>query len=69
MLGFAASGHPLTLLRPTLPPLVRRSDQFDDLEHGADVQVAGLVVARVRPVLRPTLAAKRSRQECSFHPW
>ena len=49
VLGFAASGHPLTLLRPTLPPLVRRSDQLDDLEHGADVQVAGLVVARQRP--------------------
>jgi error-prone DNA polymerase len=49
VLGFATSGHPFTLLRPTLPPLVRRSDQLDDLEHGADVQVAGLVVARQRP--------------------
>jgi error-prone DNA polymerase len=49
VLGFAASGHPFTLLRPTLPPLVRRSDRLDDLEHGADVQVAGLVVARQRP--------------------
>jgi error-prone DNA polymerase len=49
VLGFAASGHPFTLLRPTLPPLVRRSDQLDDLAHGAGVQVAGLVVARQRP--------------------
>ena len=49
VLGFAASGHPFTLLRPTLPPLVRRSDRLHDLEHGADVQVAGLVVARQRP--------------------
>jgi error-prone DNA polymerase len=49
VLGFAASGHPFTLLRPALPPTVRRSDQFDDLPHGAALDVAGLVVARQRP--------------------
>jgi len=49
VLGFAASGHPFTLLRPTLPPLVRRSDALEHLEHGAKIQVAGLVVARQRP--------------------
>jgi error-prone DNA polymerase len=49
VLGFAASGHPFTLLHPALPPGVRRSDHFSELAHGADVEIAGLVVARQRP--------------------
>jgi error-prone DNA polymerase len=49
VLGFAASGHPFTLLRPALPPRVRRSDHLDHLEHGTVVEVAGIVVARQRP--------------------
>ncbi len=49
VLGFAASGHPFSFLCDTLPPGVVRSDRLDELEHGADVEVAGLVVARQRP--------------------
>jgi error-prone DNA polymerase len=49
VLGFAASGHPFSLLRGMLPPGVVRSDHLDALEHGAAIQVAGLVVARQRP--------------------
>ena len=49
VLGFAASGHPLALLRDVLPPGVVQSDALPRLEHGARVEVAGLVVARQRP--------------------
>ena len=49
VLGFAASGHPLSLLRDAMPPGVVRSDRLERLEHGGDIQVAGLVVARQRP--------------------
>jgi error-prone DNA polymerase len=49
VLGFAASGHPLSLLRGALPPGVVQSDALPRLGHGAWVEVAGLVVARQRP--------------------
>ncbi len=41
--------HPLELLRPHLPPGTVSSTQLRGLEHGADIQLAGLVVARQRP--------------------
>src|SRR6266545_2272135 len=49
VLGFATSGHPLSLLRGALPPGVVQSNALTQLEHGAWVEVAGLVVARQRP--------------------
>jgi error-prone DNA polymerase len=49
VLGFAASGHPLSLLRGAMPPGVVQSDALPRLEHDAPVEVAGLVVARQRP--------------------
>jgi error-prone DNA polymerase len=49
MMGFAASGHPFAMLADVLPEDVVRSDRLDLLEEDADVQVAGLVVARQRP--------------------
>ncbi len=49
VLGFAASGHPLSLLRGSLPPGIVQSDALPQLAHGAWVEVAGLVVARQRP--------------------
>jgi error-prone DNA polymerase len=49
MLGFAPSGHPLSLLRGILPPGVVSSEHLPHLEHGIRVEVAGLVVARQRP--------------------
>jgi error-prone DNA polymerase len=49
MLGFAPSGHPLSLLRGALPPGVVQSDALPTLEHDASVQIVGLVVARQRP--------------------
>jgi error-prone DNA polymerase len=49
VLGFSASGHPFTLLRNELPAGIVRSDHLETLVHGAEVQVAGLVVARQRP--------------------
>ena len=49
VMGFSASGHPFMLLGDALPPSIVRSDQLDRFEQDADVQVAGLVVARQRP--------------------
>ncbi len=49
VLGFAASGHPLKLLRGTLPSSVVPSTTLASIEHGATVDVAGMAVARQRP--------------------
>ena len=49
MLGFAPSGHPLSLLRKALPPGIVGSDDLPKREHDATVEVVGLVVARQRP--------------------
>jgi error-prone DNA polymerase len=48
-LGFSASGHPLSLVRESLPPGLTASNRLSELEAGAGCQVAGLVVARQRP--------------------
>jgi error-prone DNA polymerase len=47
--GLTVGVHPLTLLRPHLPAEVATSVDFDRLENGSGVAVAGLVVARQRP--------------------
>ncbi len=49
MMGFAAAGHPFTVMRDALPPSRVRCNDLENLEHGADVDVVGLVVARQRP--------------------
>ncbi|MFQ6045090.1 MAG: DNA polymerase III subunit alpha [Gemmatimonadales bacterium] len=49
VLGFAASGHPLSLLGDALPRGLVRSDRLEALGHGVRLEVAGLVVARQRP--------------------
>jgi error-prone DNA polymerase len=41
--------HPLELLRPHLPCGTLSSEQLRGLQHGENVQLAGLVVARQRP--------------------
>ncbi len=48
-LGFAPSGHPVELVRPSLPDGVVPGDRLPQLRDGALVEVAGLVVARQRP--------------------
>jgi len=49
VLGFAANGHPLALVHDALPASVTSSGGLAALDHGARVEVAGLVVARQRP--------------------
>ena len=49
MLRFAASLHPLSLVRDQLPLDTVTSDRFADLPQHAVVRVAGLVTARQRP--------------------
>jgi error-prone DNA polymerase len=49
MLHFAASLHPLSLLRDQMPGDLVLSDRFPDLPQHATVRVAGLVTARQRP--------------------
>ncbi|UCG86219.1 MAG: error-prone DNA polymerase, partial [Gemmatimonadota bacterium] len=50
MLGFAATGHPFSMLNHVLPPAVIRSKQLRYLDTDTEIQVAGLVVARQRPL-------------------
>jgi error-prone DNA polymerase len=49
MLHFAASLHPLSLLREQMPADLVGSDRFASLPQHATVRVAGLVTARQRP--------------------
>jgi len=48
-LGFSAGAHPFSLVRDALPPGIVPSDKLATREHGATIEVAGLVVARQRP--------------------
>ena len=48
-LGFSAGAHPFSLVRDALPPGIVPSDKLATREHGAMIEVAGLVVARQRP--------------------
>jgi error-prone DNA polymerase len=41
--------HPLTLLRPHLPPRTLSSDELHEAPHGSAVAFAGMAVARQRP--------------------
>jgi error-prone DNA polymerase len=41
--------HPLTLLRPHLPPGVLQSDELNEAPHRSRVAFAGMAVARQRP--------------------
>ncbi|MBD0280840.1 MAG: error-prone DNA polymerase [Thermoleophilaceae bacterium] len=47
--GVTLREHPLELMRPTLPPDLRTSEDLERHPHGRRVRVAGLVVARQRP--------------------
>jgi error-prone DNA polymerase len=47
--GLSVGTHPLTLLRPHLPPGTLRSDELHAAPHGANVAYAGLAIARQRP--------------------
>jgi error-prone DNA polymerase len=47
--GLSVGVHPLTLLRPHLPEGTLSSEELRAQPHRADVQFAGLVVARQRP--------------------
>jgi error-prone DNA polymerase len=44
--------HPLTLLRPHLPPGVLQSDRLNEAPHRSRVAFAGMAVARQRPSTR-----------------
>jgi error-prone DNA polymerase len=47
--GLSVGVHPLALLRPHLPPGTLSSEELRAQPHRADIQFAGLVVARQRP--------------------
>src|SRR3954452_5374428 len=44
--GIAIDKHPLELLRPRLDPALSRSSELAEIDDGAAVEVAGMVVAR-----------------------
>jgi error-prone DNA polymerase len=47
--GMSVEKHPLKLLRPGLDPKLVRSSDLARLDHGATVELAGMVTARQRP--------------------
>ncbi|HEU4462952.1 MAG TPA: DNA polymerase III subunit alpha, partial [Solirubrobacterales bacterium] len=47
--GMTVAKHPLKLLRPRLAPWLLRSSDLEGLDHGAAVEIAGMVTARQRP--------------------
>ncbi len=47
--GMTIAKHPLKLLRPGLAPWLLRSSDLERTDHGATVEIAGMVTARQRP--------------------
>jgi error-prone DNA polymerase len=47
--GMSVEKHPMKLLRPGLDPKLTRSDDLAKIDHGATVEIAGMVTARQRP--------------------
>jgi error-prone DNA polymerase len=47
--GMTVAKHPMKLLRPGLDPKLARSSDLAEIDHGATVEIAGLVTARQRP--------------------
>ncbi|MGH2869105.1 MAG: DNA polymerase III subunit alpha [Solirubrobacteraceae bacterium] len=47
--GLTVGSHPLALLRPRLPAAAVTSQNLETLEHGRQVTIGGMVVARQRP--------------------
>lgn len=47
--GLSVGTHPLTLLRPHLPPGTLSSPELAEARHGSPVAFAGLAIARQRP--------------------
>ncbi|HEX7280171.1 MAG TPA: error-prone DNA polymerase [Solirubrobacterales bacterium] len=47
--GMTVEKHPLKLLRPGLDPELVRSSDLARLDHGATIEIAGMVTARQRP--------------------
>ncbi|HEX5983185.1 MAG TPA: error-prone DNA polymerase [Solirubrobacterales bacterium] len=47
--GMSVDKHPMKLLRPSLDPDLVRSSDLAGLDHGATVEIAGMVTARQRP--------------------
>jgi error-prone DNA polymerase len=47
--GMTVEKHPLKLLRPRLDPKLSSSSDLAGIDHGASVEIAGMVTARQRP--------------------
>jgi error-prone DNA polymerase len=47
--GMTVAKHPMKLLRPGLDPKLVRSSDLAEIDHGATVEIAGMVIARQRP--------------------
>jgi error-prone DNA polymerase len=47
--GMTVEKHPMKLLRPSLDRKLVRSSDLSEIDHGATVEIAGMVTARQRP--------------------
>ncbi len=63
-IGMTLGEHPMGLMRADLDPELLRSTDLGRLEHGAAVEVAGMVVARQRPETAKGIVFMLLEDEC-----
>jgi error-prone DNA polymerase len=62
--GMTVEKHPLKLLRPGLDPKLVRSSDLARLDHGATIEIAGMVTARQRPETANGITFMLLEDEC-----
>jgi error-prone DNA polymerase len=62
--GMTVEKHPLKLLRPGLDPKLVRSSDLAGIDHGATVEIAGMVTARQRPETANGITFMLVEDEC-----
>ncbi len=63
-IGMTLGEHPMAMLRDGLDPELLRSAELERVEHGATVEVAGMVVARQRPETARGIVFMLLEDEC-----
>ncbi|HEX3040898.1 MAG TPA: error-prone DNA polymerase [Solirubrobacterales bacterium] len=62
--GMSVEKHPLKLLRPGLDPKLARSSDLTEVDHGASIEIAGMVTARQRPETANGITFMLLEDEC-----
>jgi error-prone DNA polymerase len=62
--GMTIAKHPLKLLRPGLAPWLLRTSDLEQADHGATIEIAGMVTARQRPETANGITFMLLEDEC-----